>query len=139
MRKVRNAENIETYEYNSKFPEITAGVTMATMFKLLRNVGTNDWLTLMIDEEDQANPNLMNVSFENQSQDNFTVIRFPQLTKKQNYIGAKIEVFFMDNSVQLHELYAGSGYLSQSAPILFFASNEKELRVKRIEIRWPDG
>jgi proliferating cell nuclear antigen len=65
---VLKAENIETYEYNSKFPEITAGVTMATMFKLLRNVGTNDWLTLMIDEEDQANPSVMNVSFENQSQ-----------------------------------------------------------------------
>jgi len=79
------------------------------------------------------------ISFENQSQENFTVIRFPQLTKKQNYIGAKIEVFFMDNSVQLHELYAGSGYLSQSAPNLFFISNEKELRVKRIEIRWSDG
>ena len=45
----------------------------------------------------------------------------------------------MDNSVQLHEVYAGSGYLSQSAPVLFFASNEKELRVKRIEVRWSDG
>ena len=45
----------------------------------------------------------------------------------------------MDNSIQLHEVFAGSGYLSQSAPILFFASNENELRVKRIEIRWPDG
>jgi hypothetical protein len=23
--------------------------------------------------------------------------------------------------------------------VLFFASNEKELMVKRIEVRWPDG
>ena len=45
----------------------------------------------------------------------------------------------MNNSIQLHEVFAGSGYLSQSAPILFFDSNENELRVKRIEIRWPNG
>ena len=79
------------------------------------------------------------ISFENQSQEKFTAIRLTELTEKQNYIGAIIKVFFMDNSVQLHEVYAGSGYLSQSAPILFFASNEKELRVKRIEVRWSDG
>ena len=79
------------------------------------------------------------IFFENQSREKFNAIRLPELTDKQNYIGAKIKLFFMDNSVQLHEVYAGSGYLSQSAPILFFASNEKELRVKRIEVRWPDG
>ena len=79
------------------------------------------------------------IYFENQSQEKFTAVRLPGLTKKQNYIGAKIKVFFMDNSIQLHEVYAGSGYLSQSAPVLFFASNEKELMVKRIEVRWPDG
>ena len=79
------------------------------------------------------------IYFENQSQEKFTTVRLPELTKKQNYIGAKIKVLFIDNSVQLHEVFAGSGYLSQSAPILFFASNEKELRVKGIEIRWPDG
>ena len=51
------------------------------------------------------------IPFENQSQNKFIAIRLPELAKEQNYIGAKIKVLFMDNSIQLHEIFAGSGYL----------------------------
>ena len=37
---------------------------------------------------------------------------------------------------QTLEYYAGSGYLSQSAPVLFFASPAREAL---LQIRWPDG
>ncbi|MEI6106116.1 MAG: FG-GAP-like repeat-containing protein [Opitutae bacterium] len=53
-------------------------------------------------------------------------------------IGARITVQFKDGKRQATELYAGSGYLSQSAPMAFFnfvAGNPPE----RIEVTWPDG
>ena len=37
---------------------------------------------------------------------------------------------------QSAEVYCGSGYLSQSAPVLFFASPS---RPTKISVRWPDG
>lgn len=37
---------------------------------------------------------------------------------------------------QTAELYAGSGYLSQSAPVLFFASPQQPAQ---LSVRWPDG
>ena len=37
---------------------------------------------------------------------------------------------------QSAEFYGGAGYLSQSAPILFFASPKK---TTKLTVRWPDG
>jgi len=53
-------------------------------------------------------------------------------------IGAKIYVFRADGSRQSAEIYAGSGYLSQSAPIAFFASSKANPVVETI-VRWPNG
>ena len=53
-------------------------------------------------------------------------------------IGARITVRFKNGKQQATELYAGSGYLSQSAPLAFFnyvASNPPEA----IEVTWPDA
>jgi len=41
------------------------------------------------------------------------------------------------NSMQSVELYAGSGYLTQSAPIAFFARPAEGLAT--IEVQWPNG
>ena len=54
---------------------------------------------------------------------------------KKSYIGAKVRLKFYDGSKQLHEVFATSGYLSQSAPVIY--SNAE--RISEIEISWPDG
>jgi hypothetical protein len=53
-------------------------------------------------------------------------------------VGARITVEFSDGSSQASEVYAGSGYFSQSAAACFFgypASNPP----KKIRVRWPSG
>jgi len=40
------------------------------------------------------------------------------------------------NPIQSAELYLGSGYLSQSAPVIFFALPRKNTT---LTIQWPDG
>jgi len=48
-------------------------------------------------------------------------------------------VIFSDGSIQLHEVSAGGGYLSQSAPVVFIGEGNSQRKVKSIHIRWPDG
>ena len=74
-------------------------------------------------------------SFINQTGSESYVLRISEYTKN-NYIGSKIWVYFRDNSVQLHEVFAGGGYLSQSAPIIFIGNKKN---IKKIIIQWPDG
>jgi hypothetical protein len=53
-------------------------------------------------------------------------------------IGSKITVHYKDGTLGAAELYAGSGYLSQSEPLAFFgyaASNPPT----SIDVTWPDG
>ena len=57
----------------------------------------------------------------------------------RNHIGAKVSVIFSDDSIQLHEISAGGGYLSQSAPVVFIGEGNNERKVENIKIRWPDG
>jgi hypothetical protein len=52
--------------------------------------------------------------------------------------GARVTVRCADLPNQTSEVYAGSGYLSQSGDNLFFALGESENPIG-IEIRWPDG
>ena len=66
-------------------------------------------------------------------------IRISDLSDGQNHIGAKVSVNFSDNSIQLHEVSAGGGYLSQSAPVVFVGEGTSQRKVKSIHIRWPDG
>ena len=53
-------------------------------------------------------------------------------------IGAKITVHFKNGAAQASELYAGSGYLSQSEPRAFigYASGNEPVS---IDVTWPDG
>ena len=53
-------------------------------------------------------------------------------------IGARITAVRKSGRKQLSELAAGSGYLSQSAPVAFLGSDSKD-PLERIEVRWPDG
>ena len=66
-------------------------------------------------------------------------IRISDLSESKNYIGAKVSVNFSDGSIQLHEVSAGGGYLSQSAPVVFIGEGTSQRKVKSIHIRWPDG
>ena len=53
-------------------------------------------------------------------------------------IGAKISVHFKNGTLQANELYAGSGYLSQSEPLAFFGYATGNDPVT-IDVIWPDG
>ena len=76
------------------------------------------------------------MSFINQNNFNAYVLKLSDFPKGQKYIGSKIWLHFTDGSVQLHELYAGGGYLSQSAPIIFISDNSS---IEKIVVQWPDG
>jgi len=77
--------------------------------------------------------------FLNQTRSKSMAIRISDLSEGQNHIGAKISVNFSDDSIQLHEVSAGGGYLSQSAPVVFIGEGTSQRKVKSIHIRWPDG
>ena len=77
--------------------------------------------------------------FLNQIQSKSMAIRILDKSEGQNHIGAKVSVNFSDDSVQLHEVSAGGGYLSQSAPVVFIGKGANQHKVKSIHIRWPDG
>jgi enediyne biosynthesis protein E4 len=53
-------------------------------------------------------------------------------------IGARVTVSHADGSSQSAEVAAGTGYLSQSSPLLFFGFAENS-PPKGITVRWPDG
>ena len=77
--------------------------------------------------------------FVNQTQSNSIAIRILERSEGRNHIGAKVSVIFSDGSIQLHEISAGGGYLSQSAPVIFVGKGNSKRKVKIIHIRWPDG
>jgi hypothetical protein len=53
-------------------------------------------------------------------------------------IGARIAVELEDGSSQTCEVYAGSGYYSQSTASCFFGFNDGN-PIRKIQIRWPNG
>jgi hypothetical protein len=53
-------------------------------------------------------------------------------------VGAKITVELADGSTQTSEVYAGSGYLSQSTPACFFGFPDGN-PPREIRVRWPSG
>ncbi|HTU00946.1 MAG TPA: CRTAC1 family protein, partial [Candidatus Sulfotelmatobacter sp.] len=53
-------------------------------------------------------------------------------------VGARITVFFADGSTETSEVYAGSGYYSQSTPACFFGYPQAN-PPRRIRVRWPSG
>ncbi len=59
-------------------------------------------------------------------------------TGNADAIGARVTIRLKDGSVRVAELAAGSGYLSQSEPLLFFGYASGNPPVS-IEVCWPDG
>jgi enediyne biosynthesis protein E4 len=53
-------------------------------------------------------------------------------------VGARITVELADGSTEAAEVYAGSGYYSQSTPACFFGYAHKA-PPRRIAVRWPSG
>jgi enediyne biosynthesis protein E4 len=53
-------------------------------------------------------------------------------------VGASISVELSDGSTQLGEIYAGSGYYSQSSAACFFGYPDSN-PPKRVRVRWPSG
>ncbi len=53
-------------------------------------------------------------------------------------VGARVTVTHEDGNQQTAEVYAGSGYLSQSSPVLFFGRGTVRERLD-VNVRWPDG
>jgi hypothetical protein len=53
-------------------------------------------------------------------------------------VGARITVEFADGSTQAAEVYAGSGYYSQSPPECFFGY-ARENPPRKATVRWPSG
>ena len=53
-------------------------------------------------------------------------------------VGARVTVELADGSSEISEVYAGSGYYSQSTAACFFAYGESN-PPKKIRVRWPSG
>jgi hypothetical protein len=53
-------------------------------------------------------------------------------------VGARITVELADGSAQTSEVYAGSGYYSQSTSACFFGYQEG-VPPRKIRVRWPSG
>jgi hypothetical protein len=53
-------------------------------------------------------------------------------------VGARITVAFADGSGEAADVYAGSGYYSQSSPACFFGYSDTN-PPRRIHVRWPSG
>ena len=75
-------------------------------------------------------------SFINQINAESISLRLPDFPRGKRYIGSKVWVYFSDNSLQLHEVFGGGGYLSHSTPIVFIGNVKG---IKKVIIEWPDG
>jgi hypothetical protein len=53
-------------------------------------------------------------------------------------VGSRITVALADGTIETAEVYAGSGYYSQSTPACFFGYPDSN-PPKSIHVRWPDG
>ena len=74
----------------------------------------------------------------NDSQQKHTRIELTGTDGNIQAVGSQIELVSKDDSVRTFELSAGSGYLSQSYPVLSI-SNSMADELKAIVVRWPDG
>jgi hypothetical protein len=67
-----------------------------------------------------------------------TAIKLAGDVGNMHAIGARVVVTYRDGTARASEVYAGSGYLSQSEPLVFvgYAKNNEP---KSIAVTWPDG
>jgi hypothetical protein len=55
-----------------------------------------------------------------------------------NAIGARVTVVLSDGRIESSEIHAGSGYMSQSTPALFFGYPDGN-PPQKVRVRWPSG
>lgn len=65
-------------------------------------------------------------------------VRLKRAKGNPTAVGSRVTVRISDFPLQSAEIYGGSGYLSQSEPVLYFAAPEAAKTVQ-ISVRWPDG
>ena len=74
--------------------------------------------------------------FINQKESRSFALRLPDFPKGRKYAGSKIWVYYNNDSIQLHELNIGGGYLSQSAPVVFLGNKKN---IEKVVVQWADG
>jgi hypothetical protein len=72
----------------------------------------------------------------NQKKSDSYALRLPDFPKGKKYAGSKVWVHYKNDSIQLHELNVGGGYLSQSAPVVFLGNKKN---IEKVIIQWSDG
>lgn len=79
------------------------------------------------------------LTFENTGQGNgrFLKVRLDGRNGNPGAAGARVTVHLSSGRKSVQEVYAGSGYLSQSTAVPVIALGEEE--VTRVSVRWPDG
>ena len=74
--------------------------------------------------------------FMNQKKSDSYALRLPDFPKGRKYAGSKVWVHYKNDSIQLHELNVGGGYLSQSAPVVFLGNKKN---IEKVIVQWSDG
>jgi len=69
-------------------------------------------------------------SFINDTYSKSIALNITKYNEGRAYNGAKVRVYYEDNSIQMHEIVAGGGYLSQSAPLVFIGNKNKHPKIK---------
>jgi hypothetical protein len=80
------------------------------------------------------------VAFRNSrsSENKMVTVRLAGPRGNSTAVGAKVKVKLVDGSSQVAEVHAGSGYLTQSTPLLNFGLGPDGV-IDQIEVTWPDG
>jgi hypothetical protein len=105
-----------------------------------KGLGTTDWNQdgwpdLVIGQNDQPTKRVRHVGVRNRHP---LAIRLQGTPGNLSAVGARVSVRREDGVSQTAEVYAGSGYLSQSAPVLFFGRGRRREPLQ-VTVRWPDG
>lgn len=66
------------------------------------------------------------------------VVRLQAKGSNKEAIGARVTLLEGDSRRQTQEVTAGSGYLSQSGPRLYFGT-PNSTKTRKLRVRWPDG
>jgi len=78
------------------------------------------------------------LAFENRMKTTPLAVRLAGPGGNPSGVGARVTVDFGVGGTRVAEVTAGSGYLSQAPPVLYFASPGKS-PARKVSVRWPDG
>jgi hypothetical protein len=78
------------------------------------------------------------LAFQNNSNNNFLQVSLLGATGNASAIGARASLEHANGSTQTAEVYAGSGYWSQSSPSVFFGLPPDNLP-RQLKVHWPSG